>query len=120
MSETINQICKRYKNGRERHYGRIKGISYCLIGRICGGEGRNAFGNGQRDVKTLSQRKGDGGMYGYNTAHYRDPTAWRAIKRLERWQKKKALESLVSGANVQDDKSYAKDTKWQEGAFTGE
>lgn len=52
-------------------------------------------------------------MYGYNTAHYRDPTAWRAIKRLERWQKKNALESLVSGANVQDDKSYAKDTKRQ-------
>ena len=47
-------------------------------------------------------------MYGYNTAHYRDPTAWRAIKRRERWQKKKALESLVSGANVQDDKSGRK------------
>ena len=39
-------------------------------------------------------------MYGYNTAHYRDPTAWRAIKRLERWQKKKALESLVSDITI--------------------
>ena len=50
-------------------------------------------------------------MYGYNTAHYRDPTAWRAIKRLERWRKKNALKSSVRGANVADDKSYAKDTK---------
>ena len=50
-------------------------------------------------------------MYGFNTAHYRDPTAWRAIKRLERWQKKNALESSVRRSDVQDDKSYAKDTK---------
>lgn len=57
-------------------------------------------------------------MYGYNTAHYRDPTAWRAIKRLERWQKKNALESSVRRSDVQDDKSYAKDIKRQEGAFT--
>ena len=55
-----------------------------------------------------------------NTAHYRDPTAWRAIKRLERWQKKNALESSVRRSDVQDDKSYAKDTKRQEGEFTGE
>ena len=42
-------------------------------------------------------------MYGYNTAHYRDPTAWRAIKRLERWQKKNALESSVRRSDVQDE-----------------
>ena len=59
-------------------------------------------------------------MYGYNTAHYRDPTAWRAIKRLERWQKRKALESLVSDENIQDDNQYAKDTKTAERGTTGE
>ena len=47
-------------------------------------------------------------MYGYNTAHYRDPTAWRAIKRLERWQKKNALESSVRRSDVQDDNHMQK------------
>ena len=71
-------------------------------------------------LKLFRRVKEMGGMYGYNTAHYRDPAAWRAIKRLERWQKKNALESSVRRSDVQDDKSYAKDTKRQEGEFTGE